>query len=105
MPSSTVPSASTLIVFALSPAFEFAHSMSLQAMSVLWVGRADSLEGPGNGAACRVGSAACGAINVVGVLLRDAPFEHPQFVVFSLVVIRLSLIARLESSAIAVRCF
>jgi hypothetical protein len=86
-----------LIVFALSPAFEFAHSMSLLAMSVLWVGAPIPLRVPETVLLVASALLLGGAINVVGVLLRDAPFEHPQFVVFSLVVILLSLIARLES--------
>jgi predicted signal transduction protein with EAL and GGDEF domain len=86
-----------LTMFALSPAFEFPHSMSLLAMSILWIGAPIPLRVPE--AVLLVGLAVLlgGAINVIGVVLRDAPFEYPQFVVFSLVVTAMLLFNRLES--------
>jgi diguanylate cyclase (GGDEF)-like protein len=86
-----------LIMFALSPAFEFPHSMSLLAMGILWIGAPIPMRVPE--AVLFVGLAVLlgGAINVVGVVLRDAPFEHPQFVIFSLVVTAMLVVNRLES--------
>jgi diguanylate cyclase (GGDEF)-like protein len=86
-----------LTVFALSPAFEFAHSMSLLAMGIIWIGAPIPLRVPEAMLLVALALLLGGAINVVGALLRDAPFEHPQLVVFSLVMIVLSLVSRLES--------
>ncbi len=86
-----------LTVFALSPAFEFAHSMSLLAMGIIWIGAPIPLRVPEAVLVVVLALLLGGAINVVGVVLRDAPFEHPQLVVFSLVMIALSLVSRLES--------
>lgn len=86
-----------LTVFALSPAFEFAHSMSLLAMVVVWAGAPIPLRVPEAVLFVALALPLGGAINVVGVLLRDAPFQYPQFVVASLMVIALSLVNRLEN--------
>jgi diguanylate cyclase (GGDEF)-like protein len=86
-----------LTVFALSPAFEFAHSMSLLAMGIIWIGAPIPLRVPEAMLVVVLALLLGGAINVAGVVLRDAPFEHPQLVVFSFVMIALSLISRLES--------
>ena len=84
-------------VFALSPAFEFAHSMSLLAMVVIWAGAPIPLRVPEAVLFVALALPLGGAINVVGVVLRDAPFQYPQFVVASLMVIALSLVNRLEN--------
>jgi diguanylate cyclase (GGDEF)-like protein len=86
-----------LTVFALSPAFEFAHSMSLLAMGIIWTGAPIPLRVPEAILVVALALLLGGAINVAGVVLRDAPFEHPQFVVFSLIMISLLLLSRLES--------
>jgi diguanylate cyclase (GGDEF)-like protein len=86
-----------LTVFALSPAFEFAHSMSLLAMGIVWTGAPIPLRVPETVLLVGLTLLFGGTINVVGVVLHDAPFAYPQFVVFSLVMIALSLVSRLES--------
>jgi diguanylate cyclase (GGDEF)-like protein len=86
-----------LTVFALSPAFEFPHSMSLLAMSVIGIGAPIPLRVPETVLTVALALLLGGAINVVGAILHDAPFEYSQFVVFNLVVIALSLVSRLES--------
>jgi diguanylate cyclase (GGDEF)-like protein len=86
-----------LTVFALSPAFEFAHSMSLLAMVVIWIGAPIPLRVPEAVLLVALTLLLGGAINVIGVVLHDAPFKYPQFVVGSLVVIMVSLVSRLES--------
>ncbi len=86
-----------LTVFALSPAFEFPHSMSLLAVVVIWIGAPIPLRVPEAVLLVALTLLLGGAINVVGVLLHDAPFAYPQFIVGSLVVIAVSLVNRLES--------
>jgi diguanylate cyclase (GGDEF)-like protein len=86
-----------LTVFALSPAFEFAHSMSLLAVGIIWIGAPIPLRVPEAMLVVALALLLGGAINVAGAVLHDAPFKHPQFVVFSLVMIALSLVSRLES--------
>jgi diguanylate cyclase (GGDEF)-like protein len=86
-----------LTVFALSPAFEFPHSMSLLAMGVIWIGTPIPLRIPETALLVALTLLLGGAINVVGIVLHDAPFAYPQFVVGSLVVIAGSLVNRLES--------
>jgi diguanylate cyclase (GGDEF)-like protein len=86
-----------LTVFALSPAFEFAHSMSLLAMGIIWIGAPIPLRVPEAMLVVVLALLLGGAINVAGAVLRDAPFKHPQLVVFSLVMIALSLVSRMES--------
>jgi diguanylate cyclase (GGDEF)-like protein len=86
-----------LTVFALSPAFEFAHSMSLLAMVVIWIGAPIPLRVPEAVLFVALALLLGSAINVTGVVLRDAPFAYPQFVVGCLVVIALSLVTRLEN--------
>jgi diguanylate cyclase (GGDEF)-like protein len=86
-----------LTVFALSPDFEFEHSMSLLAMGIIWAGAPIPLRVPEATLLIALALLLGGAINVIGVVLRDAPFHRPQLVVFSLVMIALSLVSRLES--------
>jgi diguanylate cyclase (GGDEF)-like protein len=86
-----------LTMFALSPAFEFPHSMSLLAMSVIWIGAPIPLRVPEAVLLVALAVLLGGAINVAGGILHDAPFEYPQFVVFSLVVTAMLLVNRLES--------
>ena len=86
-----------LTVFALSPAFEFAHSMSLLAMGLIWIGAPIPLRVPEAVLVVVLALLLGGAINVVGAILHDVPIEHPQLVVFSLVMVALSLVSRLES--------
>jgi diguanylate cyclase (GGDEF)-like protein len=88
---------SLLIVFAFSPAFDFAHSMSLLAMVVIWTGAPIPLRVPEAVLFVALALLFGGAINAAGVILREAPFQYPQFVVASLMVIALSLITRLEN--------
>jgi diguanylate cyclase (GGDEF)-like protein len=86
-----------LTVFALSPAFAFPHSMTLLAMGVIWIGAPIPLRVPETVLLVALTLLLGGAINVVGAIVHDAPFEYPQFVVFDLLVIGLSLVTRLES--------
>ena len=88
---------SLLTVFALSDAFEFAHSMTLLAMGVIWTGAPIPLRVPEAALLVALALLLGGAINVVGALLHEAPFQYPQFVVFCLAAIALSLVSRLES--------
>jgi diguanylate cyclase (GGDEF)-like protein len=101
MAASFLPVLATLLalltVFALSPAFEFAHSMTLLAMVVIWIGAPVPLRVPEAVLLVALALPLGGAINVVGVVLHDAPFAYPQFAIGSLVVIALSLVNRLEN--------
>lgn len=86
-----------LIMFALSPAHDFEHSMSLLAMGIIRSGAPIPLQVPDAMMFVARALLLAGGINVVAFVLHDAPFEHPQRVVFSLVMIALSLVSRVES--------
>jgi uncharacterized membrane protein len=66
-----------LTVFALSPAFEFAHSMSLLAVGIIWIGAPIPLRVPEAMLVVALALLLGGAINVAGAVLHDARFKHP----------------------------
>ncbi len=86
-----------LTMFALSPAHDFEHSISLLAMGIVWSGAPIPLQVPDAIIFVALALLLGGGINVVGFVLHDAPFEHPQLVIFGLVMIALALVSRVES--------